>query len=47
VADRIVHVGSMSVPGLAAKPIIDMTIVVRQRATWRGRSIISPRAANR
>jgi GrpB-like predicted nucleotidyltransferase (UPF0157 family) len=32
VADRIEHVGSTSVPGLAAKPIIDMTIVVRQRA---------------
>ena len=32
VADRIEHVGSTSVPGLKAKPIIDMTIVVRQRA---------------
>jgi len=32
VADRIEHVGSTSVPGLAAKPIIDMTVVVRQRA---------------
>jgi GrpB-like predicted nucleotidyltransferase (UPF0157 family) len=31
VADRIEHVGSTSVPGLKAKPIIDMTIVVRQR----------------
>jgi len=31
VADRIEHVGSTAVPGLAAKPIIDMTIVVRQR----------------
>jgi GrpB-like predicted nucleotidyltransferase (UPF0157 family) len=32
VADRIEHVGSTSVPGLKAKPIIDMTIVVRRRA---------------
>ena len=32
VADRIEHVGSTSVPGLAAKPIIDMTIVLRRRA---------------
>jgi GrpB-like predicted nucleotidyltransferase (UPF0157 family) len=32
VADRIEHVGSTSVPGLAAKPIIDMTIVVRRQA---------------
>jgi GrpB-like predicted nucleotidyltransferase (UPF0157 family) len=31
VALRIEHVGSTSVPGLAAKPIIDMTIVVRSR----------------
>jgi GrpB-like predicted nucleotidyltransferase (UPF0157 family) len=31
VALRIEHVGSTSVPGLAAKPIIDMTIVVRLR----------------
>lgn len=31
VADRIEHVGSTSVPGLAAKPIIDMTIVVAAR----------------
>ena len=28
VASRIEHVGSTSVPGLAAKPIIDMTLVV-------------------
>ena len=28
---RIEHVGSTSVPGLAAKPIIDITIVVAQR----------------
>jgi GrpB-like predicted nucleotidyltransferase (UPF0157 family) len=32
VAHRIEHVGSTSVPGLVAKPIIDMTIVVRRRA---------------
>ena len=31
VALRIEHVGSTSVEGLAAKPIIDMTIVVRSR----------------
>ena len=31
VALRIEHVGSTSVPGLAAKPIIDITIVVAQR----------------
>jgi GrpB-like predicted nucleotidyltransferase (UPF0157 family) len=31
VAVAIEHVGSTSVPGLAAKPIIDMTIVVAQR----------------
>ena len=29
VALRIEHVGSTSVPGLAAKPIIDMDVVVR------------------
>jgi len=29
---RIEHVGSTSVPGLAAKPIIDMTVVVNQRS---------------
>jgi GrpB-like predicted nucleotidyltransferase (UPF0157 family) len=32
VADRIEHVGSTSVPGLAAKPIIDMTVVVAAHA---------------
>jgi GrpB-like predicted nucleotidyltransferase (UPF0157 family) len=31
VAVRIEHVGSTSVPGLAAKPIIDMTVVVAGR----------------
>ena len=31
IALRIEHVGSTSVPGLAAKPTIDMTIVVAQR----------------
>jgi GrpB-like predicted nucleotidyltransferase (UPF0157 family) len=31
VALRIEHVGSTSVPGLAAKPIVDMTIVVARR----------------
>jgi GrpB-like predicted nucleotidyltransferase (UPF0157 family) len=31
VALRIEHVGSTSVPGLAAKPIVDMTIVVATR----------------
>ena len=31
IALRIEHVGSTSVPGLAAKPIIDMTIVVASR----------------
>ena len=31
VALRIEHVGSTSVPGLAAKPIIDMTVVVPAR----------------
>jgi len=31
VAIRIEHVGSTSVPGLAAKPIIDMTVVVTER----------------
>jgi GrpB-like predicted nucleotidyltransferase (UPF0157 family) len=31
VALRVEHVGSTSVPGLAAKPIIDMTIVVSTR----------------
>jgi GrpB-like predicted nucleotidyltransferase (UPF0157 family) len=31
VALRIEHVGSTSVPGLAAKPIIDMTVVVAGR----------------
>jgi GrpB-like predicted nucleotidyltransferase (UPF0157 family) len=31
VADRIEHVGSTSVPGQAAKPIIDMTVVVATR----------------
>jgi GrpB-like predicted nucleotidyltransferase (UPF0157 family) len=32
VADRIEHVGSTSVRGLAAKPIIDMTVVVPTRS---------------
>lgn len=32
VALSIEHVGSTSVPGLAAKPIIDMTVVVKSRA---------------
>lgn len=32
-ADRIEHVGSTSVPGLAAKPIIDMTIVAADEAS--------------
>jgi GrpB-like predicted nucleotidyltransferase (UPF0157 family) len=32
VALRIEHVGSTSVPGLAAKPIVDMTIVVARRS---------------
>ena len=32
VALRVEHVGSTSVPGLAAKPIIDMTVVVAQRS---------------
>jgi GrpB-like predicted nucleotidyltransferase (UPF0157 family) len=32
IASRIEHVGSTSVPGLAAKPIIDMTIVVGGRS---------------
>jgi GrpB-like predicted nucleotidyltransferase (UPF0157 family) len=32
VADRIEHVGSTSVPGLAAKPVIDITIVVPTRS---------------
>jgi GrpB-like predicted nucleotidyltransferase (UPF0157 family) len=32
VAIRIEHVGSTSVPGLAAKPIIDMTVVVGGRS---------------
>ena len=32
VALRIEHVGSTSVPGLAAKPIIDMTVVVSRRS---------------
>lgn len=31
VADRIEHVGSTSIPGQAAKPIIDMTVVVATR----------------
>jgi GrpB-like predicted nucleotidyltransferase (UPF0157 family) len=31
VAIRIEHVGSTSVPGLAAKPIIDLTVVVAGR----------------
>jgi len=31
VAVRVEHVGSTSVPGLAAKPFIDMTIVVATR----------------
>jgi len=31
----IEHVGSTSVPGLAAKPIIDMTVVVKSRADVR------------
>jgi GrpB-like predicted nucleotidyltransferase (UPF0157 family) len=31
VAIRIEHVGSTSVPGLAAKPIVDMTVVVTGR----------------
>ncbi|HMD35554.1 MAG TPA: GrpB family protein [Vicinamibacterales bacterium] len=31
IALRIEHVGSTSIPGLAAKPIIDMTIVVAHR----------------
>ena len=35
VAIRIEHVGSTSVPGLAAKPIIDMTVVVGDEATCR------------
>lgn len=32
IALRIEHVGSTSVPGLAAKPVIDMTVVVAGRA---------------
>jgi len=32
VAERIEHVGSTSVPGLAAKPIVDMTVVVPETA---------------
>ena len=32
VALRIEHVGSTSVPGLAAKPIVDMTVVVARRS---------------
>jgi GrpB-like predicted nucleotidyltransferase (UPF0157 family) len=32
VAIRIEHVGSTAVPGLAAKPIIDMTVVVGERS---------------
>jgi GrpB-like predicted nucleotidyltransferase (UPF0157 family) len=32
VAIRIEHVGSTAVPGLAAKPIIDMTVVVARRS---------------
>src|SRR5262245_52770944 len=32
VAIRIEHVGSTAVPGLAAKPIIDMTVVVGGRS---------------
>src|SRR3954467_2378162 len=32
VAIRIEHVGSTAVPGLAAKPIIDLTVVVAARS---------------
>ena len=32
IALRVEHVGSTAVPGLAAKPIIDMTVVVAQRS---------------
>ena len=35
VADRIDHVGSTAVPGLAAKPIIDLDVVVRTEADVR------------
>ncbi len=43
VAIAIEHVGSTSVPGLAAKPVIDLDIVIASRA---GLPLITPRLAN-
>ena len=46
-AIAIEHVGSTSVPGLAAKPIIDMNVLIASRSDLgpRGRSDV-PRTAN-
>jgi GrpB-like predicted nucleotidyltransferase (UPF0157 family) len=41
-AYRVVHVGSTAVPGLAAKPIIDVALEVPDRARWS--SLVAPLA---
>ncbi len=40
---RVVHVGSTAVPGLAAKPIVDVALEVPDRARWA--SLVAPLAS--
>ena len=44
-AVRVEHVGSTSVPGLAAKPVIDLDVVIRDRSAKRSGGW--PRSATR